>query len=319
MSPSARLNTTIGSDFFSYFGYESELLESLTKTVAEEQAEKKVEATRKLSLRQGGDQKTAAARKEKKSVTDKMKKERRRTREQHHIIESADVRHKYGLADLTAADVEWHRKHGKKSSLFAFAQAMRTDPKKASENQAEWEGPVRVHRRHRAAHAVQLNRWMDALGLADLEGAAASGQTIPSFGAYLATRPAEREIAEHDFGITWTTQDATGSRLTVALLRALGLKAHRHQERLPDGRRVWVRTLDAKSVALMREKAKPAVQRYLDPEQARKDWEAIEEKTFVVPAATLAWQLTPEIEAAMGASFEALLSEEVTEPEPRAA
>lgn len=87
----------------------------------------------------------------------------------------------------------------------------------------------------------------DALGLSDLDAAAASGHEIPSFGAYLGQRPAEREILDVDFGVTCTPEDATGSRLTVALLRLLGLKAPRHRKRLANGQRVWVRALDPKS------------------------------------------------------------------------
>ncbi|MCY0990647.1 hypothetical protein OV203_26120 [Nannocystis sp. ILAH1] len=260
--------------------YETEMQDSLGRLVEDEKKAKAEEDQRRQDIRQGQQIKIVKAPKKPKSETDKLKKERRRTPEIHAMIENADLRWRYGLEELTVEDVEWDRKNRKRCSLFAVVAAMRQDPRKVVENQAEWEGPIKVHQRHRAARGAQLIAWLDALGISDLDAAASAATVLPSFGAYLATRPLEREIAEVDFGLVWTPDDVTGTRLTVSLLRLIGLKTRRGKKRKGKGQRDNVRVLDPASLVEMQDRSKAAVERLLDPEQAKEQWAEIEARSF---------------------------------------
>ena len=169
--------------------------------------------------------------------------------------------------------------NGKGLANSTALEAIRRDLKKVAQMQAESEGPVPTHRRHRVARALQIKTWLDAIGLTDLEDCAGAERPLPSFGAWIKNRPLDQEILFVDFGIRITSdEDYAGTRLTIALLRLIAVKTKRKQIRHGGrkGTREWVRVLDKEALEDLKGKAEPGVQRLLDPEKAREAWDTME-------------------------------------------
>lgn len=280
--------------------YQMELMDSLEMTVEEEKTEKKVEANRKTEIKKDSDRKTAYAKIKPKRETDMMRKNHRRDPQSHHEIESADIRWRYGLETLTPEDVAWHRKYGKAAAAYAMGMALKRDPQKVKANLADWEGPVTVHHTHKPAKAQRIFDWLAALGVSDPEQAAAAQYELPSLGVLLYNEEQEQENMDVDFGLTWKEEDMMGNRMTIGLLKLVGIKTLPSQRR-ENGKQVWKRVIDPESVATMNKKTALMILRLIDPEKAREEWDALEARALALDTPMIAAPTAEETAAFLAA------------------
>ena len=268
-----------------YFMHEMECEDSWSVSVETQKSEGKKRKERRKTIRKVGDKKVAAATGMDKETADKMKKTCRLP-DVKRKVKNAHIRWRYGMDEITAEDVEWDHRHWHEVLAFSVLEAIKQDKNKVVDSLAEREGPIHVCQRHEAVRAVIALRWLAALGLDDLDAYAASGKRIPALGYFLTQNPAEMQACKDHFAFRLWDCDLEGTVLTRKFLGMFGLEFDRKQ-RMVNGEKTWDYSIRASSLATMRKKAAASILRLLDPEQAEKQWEMVEEAMRNKAAAAL--------------------------------
>jgi hypothetical protein len=202
-------------------------------------------------------------------------------------IRAAKIRRKYGLAELTQADIDRNRKHGEHDTTAGTWLAYEADEAATIKGFAEKCGPIKIQQDKELVRARCLKVWTRVIAPAGLESATQQQTPLESFGAWLAQHPDDREMFSLLFGYRVADEDLVGMGMTTLLLRVLSLKAARKKDRVGGRRQVWVRRIKPESWDEMIRRSQPTKDRILDPEGEEKAWAAIEARTFAAKPPTL--------------------------------
>lgn len=245
--------------------------------IEEQKVKGKIRKKSRSAIKKVSHRKIAVATGMDKETADKMKKKSRLPEVRRQVMNTT-VRWRYNLENITAEDVEWDHKHWGQVVENAVRVAYKKSKAKVINTLADKDGPIEVCQRHAAMRAELANRWLDALGLGDLEAFAASGKPLPSLGDYLIANPAEMAACAAHFEYRLWGCDLEGTNFTRKFLKRFGIESNRKQFPI-NGERVWLHILKAESVAQMNVKSEASVLRLLDEEEAAKQWLEVEKIT----------------------------------------